>query len=146
MTIQQTTPDEAYKLLQAGYVYIDVRTEPEFADGHPVTAVNVPIGFPDPATQQMRMNPQFLEVVTAHFGRDAKIVVGCRSGARSQRAAELLSEAGFVNVVNMQGGFTGLYDQTGHAIVLGWSKRNLPVCESCAPEHAYSHLSVATGT
>src|SRR5512139_2346555 len=137
MPIRQITPAEAHRLLEAGYRYIDVRTEPEFAAGHPATAVNIPVAFPDPATRQMTVNPDFLRVVEAHFPKDAKIVVGCQSGARSQRAAEVLVQAGYSEVLNMQGGFGGARDQTGRSIATGWSECGLPVCRNCGAEHTY---------
>lgn len=143
MAIQQVTPDEAQKLLSEGYRYIDVRTEGEFASGHPATAVNVPVVFPDPATRQMVVNPDFVRVVEAHFAKDASIVVGCQAGGRSQRAAELLSEAGYTRVVNMQGGFGGARDQTGRTVVAGWHERGLPVCKDCGAENSYAALRAA---
>lgn len=140
MPIQQTTPDEAPTLLGQGFRYIDVRTEPEFAGGHPAGAVNIPVVFPDPATQQMTVNADFLAVVEAHFPKDAKIIVGCQSGMRSQRAAELLSQAGYRTVINMQGGFGGARDQTGRTVIPGWSECGLPVCKDCAAENSYAGL------
>ena len=40
----------------------------------------------------------------AEIPRDKEIVVQCRSGARSQRIAELLKQQGYTNVVNLAGG------------------------------------------
>jgi rhodanese-related sulfurtransferase len=140
MPIQQTTPEEAYTLLRQGYRYIDVRTEPEFADGHPAFAVNIPVAVPDPRTRQMVINPEFLSVVEAHFAKDTKIILGCQSGGRSQRAAELLAQAGYAQVVNMQGGFGGLRDQTGRTVVPGWNECGLPICKDCSPNDTYATL------
>jgi rhodanese-related sulfurtransferase len=141
MAIRQVTPDEAHKLLSdEGYRYLDVRTEGEFADGHPATAVNVPVVFPDRGTGQMALNPDFLTVVEAHLPKDTKLVVGCLSGGRSQRAAELLTQAGYAHVVNMQGGFGGARDQTGRSVVAGWAERGLPVCKDCGAENSYAGL------
>jgi rhodanese-related sulfurtransferase len=140
MAIQQTTPPEAQRLLGQGYRYIDVRTEGEFAHGHPAGAVNVPVVFPDPATRQMTMNPEFVSTVKVHFPKDAKIVIGCQAGGRSQRAAELLAQAGYANVVNMQGGFGGARDQSGRTVVPGWQESGLPVCKDCGAENSYPGL------
>ncbi len=141
MSIRQVPPDEAYKLLSdEGYRYVDVRTEGEFAAGHPATAVNVPVVFPDRATGQLAMNADFLTVVEAHLPKGTKIVVGCGSGGRSQRAAELLAQAGYSHVVNMQGGFGGARDQTGRTVVAGWAERGLPVCKDCGAENSYAGL------
>ncbi len=140
MTIRQITPDEAHKLLAEGHRYIDVRTEEEFASGHPATAVNIPIVVPAPTTRQMVMNPDFVEVVEAHFSRDAAIVLGCQAGGRSQRAAEVLAQAGYSHLANMQGGFGGARDQTGRIVVQGWQERGLPVCKDCGAENTYAVL------
>lgn len=40
----------------------------------------------------------------AEIPRDRDIVVHCRSGARSQRIAELLKQAGYLRVANLAGG------------------------------------------
>ena len=69
-------------------VYIDVRTEREFANGHPQGAVNIPVAFPDPA-RGMMMNPDFVKVVEANFPHDKKIIVGCQAGPRSNAAARI---------------------------------------------------------
>ncbi len=140
MTILQTTPAEAQQLLSQGYRYLDVRTEPEFAGGHPAGAVNIPVVVPDPNTGQMMMNPDFLAVAQAHFPKDAPLVVGCQAGGRSQRAAELLAQAGYANVVNMHGGFGGARDQTGRTVVAGWRECGLPVCKDCGAENTYAGL------
>ncbi len=140
MTIPQRSPEQAHELLRQGYCYIDVRTEPEFASGHPATAVNIPVAVPDPHTGQMVINRDFLSVVEAHFPKDAKIILGCQSGGRSQHAAELLTRAGYAQVVNMQGGFGGARDQTGRTLVPGWRECGLPICEECGVNDAYAAL------
>src|SRR6266446_1057891 len=104
MSIKQTTPPEARQLMAAGYQYIDVRTEGEFAAGHPEGAVNIPVVFPDPVTRQMAVNREFLPTIEKHFARDARLVLGCQSGGRAQRAAEILEAAGYTDIYNMQGG------------------------------------------
>jgi rhodanese-related sulfurtransferase len=140
LPIEQTTPEAAQQLMRQGHRYIDVRTEQEFAGGHPTGAVNIPVAVPDPATGQMAMNPDFLSVVQAHFPKATRIIVGCQSGMRSQRAAELLAQAGYATVINMQGGFGGARDQMGRTVVSGWSESGLPVCTECAPENSYAGL------
>src|SRR5262249_46700614 len=140
MPIQQTTPEEAQQLIGQGYRYIDVRTEEEFAAGHPATAVNIPVASPHPATGQMMMNPDFLAVTQAHFPKDARVIVGCQSGGRSQRAAEILAQAGYMHVANMQGGFGGMHDQMGRVVVPGWSGSGLPVCSNCGAANTYAGL------
>jgi adenylyltransferase/sulfurtransferase len=47
----------------------------------------------------------------AEIPRDREIVVQCRSGARSQRIAELLQQSGYQNVVNLAGGILAWSDE-----------------------------------
>ncbi|MDE3200835.1 MAG: molybdopterin-synthase adenylyltransferase MoeB [Acidobacteriota bacterium] len=46
----------------------------------------------------------------AEIPRDRDVVVQCRSGARSQRIAELLAQAGYTNVSNLAGGILAWSD------------------------------------
>ena len=41
--VKRVTPPEASTLLGEGWVYLDVRSIPEFDDGHPPGAANVPL-------------------------------------------------------------------------------------------------------
>ena len=47
----------------------------------------------------------------AEIDRDREVVVHCRSGARSQRIAEFLKQAGYPNVVNVAGGILAWSDE-----------------------------------
>jgi sulfur-carrier protein adenylyltransferase/sulfurtransferase len=47
----------------------------------------------------------------AEIDRDREVVVHCRSGARSQRIAELLAQAGYPRVVNVAGGILAWSDE-----------------------------------
>jgi rhodanese-related sulfurtransferase len=127
MNIPQITPPDAYAALQKDpqAVYLDVRTEAEFEAGHPAGARNVPVVFFDAATRQPAPNPEFVVVVERHVPRSATVVVGCASGVRSQRACELLAQAGYTDVSNVRGGFNGARDPSG--AVPGWAEAGLPV-------------------
>lgn len=100
-------------------VYVDVRTEEEFAQGHPPGAYNVPILFS--TSFGMQPNPNFIAAVTKHFPKEKRIVFGCKSGGRSERACEALTEHGYRNLVNMAGGFHGAYDMSGNVVQQGWA-------------------------
>jgi sulfur-carrier protein adenylyltransferase/sulfurtransferase len=43
--------------------------------------------------------------------RDREIIVHCRSGARSQKIAELLKQSGYKDVVNVAGGILAWADE-----------------------------------
>ena len=115
-TIKYVTVQQAHDQQREGATYIDVRSVPEFQQGHPDGAFNVPLMHADPATRQMRPNGAFLDVIRANFRPDAKLVIGCQMGGRSQHAAEILANAGYVDVANVLGGYGGA-PQMGHA---GW--------------------------
>jgi hypothetical protein len=50
-------------------------------------------------------------------------------GGRSQKAAEILTGAGYRDVCNVQGGFNGARDVLGRVVVPGWRDAGLPVSE-----------------
>src|SRR5262245_66307528 len=104
MAVKEITPQQAHDILTADptVVYIDVRTEREFANGHPAGAVNIPVAFPDPA-RGMMANPDFVKVVEANFPHTAKIIVGCQAGPRSTAAARMLEQTGYQDVSNLLG-------------------------------------------
>jgi len=103
LTIKRVAPEEAQRMVQeGGYVYLDVRSVPEFDGGHPEGAYNVPFMKMTPAG--MKPNLTFIQTVAKTFGTDDKILVGCRSGGRSARAAIALVSVGFTAVVDVKGG------------------------------------------
>jgi len=145
MAIKEITPQEAHDILgkEQGSVYIDVRTEREFVNGHPAGAVNIPVAFPDPA-RGMVMNPDFVKVVESHFPKDKKIVVGCQAGPRSNAAAGLLQQAGYQDVSSMVGGFGGMRDPMGKVIAPGWSSLGLPASQDNGEGVSYASLAGKT--
>jgi rhodanese-related sulfurtransferase len=136
MTIKHVTVQQAQQQQTAGAAYLDVRSVPEFEQGHPAGAFNVPLLHMDPRTRQMSPNPDFVAVVKANFPPDAPMVVGCQMGGRSQHACEVLSSAGFHDVANVLGGWGGA-PQMGHT---GWAQAGLPIDTATDPGHAYDTL------
>lgn len=128
MAIKQAEPPQAHETLMQnpGAIYLDVRTENEFAQGHPAGAINIPVVFIK-APGQMEPNPEFLAVVEKVLPRGTKLVVGCLSGGRSQRACEMLEGAGYSDLTNVRGGFGGARDASGQITVRGWRDAGLPV-------------------
>ena len=74
----------------AGAVLLDVRTEPEYAEGHVSGAVNLPL-------QSLQ---EVADVVPA---KDTPLFLYCRSGARSGQATSLLQRMGYTRVTNIGG-------------------------------------------
>lgn len=142
MAVKQTTPPQAHDILEKdpAVIYLDVRTVPEFTAGHPQRGINIPVIFFQ-APGQPAPNPDFLKVVEVNIPKDAAVIVGCQAGGRSQRAAEIMAQAGYSNVTNMQGGFGGGQDQMGR-VVPGWRDAGLPV--SADNGEGVSYVSLAT--
>jgi rhodanese-related sulfurtransferase len=122
--IKRVSPKEAQALLAEGYVYVDVRSEPEFAEGHPAGAYNVPLMHLGGGG--MTPNPRFAEVMRARFPADTKIVVGCKAGGRSLRAANVLVGEGFTAIVDQRAGWDGARDAFGKVTEAGWGPEGLP--------------------
>ncbi len=82
---------EAYALYQQNDVFVlDVREQFEWDEFHIPNTTLIPLG-----ELAGRVN---------EVPRDAKIVVVCRSGNRSQEGRDILKQAGFENVTSMNGG------------------------------------------
>ena len=122
----RVTPQDAHTLMvNGGYIYVDVRSVQEFEAGHPAGAYNVPLLHMAPGG--MVPNVDFVRVVSAHFDKGAKLVVGCKAGGRSMRAADALVSAGFTNVVDQRAGFDGVRDAFGAVTEAGWAQEGLAV-------------------
>jgi rhodanese-related sulfurtransferase len=118
--IVRISPAEAAQKLSEGWTYVDVRTTQEFEAGHPAGALNVPIAHREGP------NPDFIGAMKANFPTDAKIVVGCKSGTRSARAAQVLVAEGFANVVDQRAGWDGTRNPFGQVVEAGWAGAGLP--------------------
>lgn len=123
MPIARITPNQAKEILDQDpeAIYVDVRSIPEFTQGHPIQAVNIPLMHYNPAQGGMVPNPDFPKVAQAALPRDKKLLVGCKAGPRAQKACEILSQQGFQNLFFVDGGFGGNDHQKG------WKDLGLPV-------------------
>jgi rhodanese-related sulfurtransferase len=118
------TPEDASEKLAEGWTYVDVRTTQEFEAGHPAGSINVPIMHA--GGTGMTSNPDFVRVMVATFAKDAQIIVGCKSGGRSLRAAQMLLAEGFTNVLDQRAGWDGARSPFGEITEPGWSRAGLP--------------------
>jgi len=145
MPINQVEPPQAHDILKSNpeAIYLDVRTEPEFAQGHPEGAINVPVVFIK-GPGQMELNGEFVDVVAKTLAPGKKLVVGCLAGGRSQRACELLEAAGYTDLTNVRGGFGGARDAAGEVVVTGWRDAGLPVSSEVG-ENSYQALRRKAG-
>jgi rhodanese-related sulfurtransferase len=109
------SPAEAHaKMTGEGFTYVDVRTAVEFAEGRPAGSVNVPL------------DDAFVPAMGAKFPKDARIVVGCKAGGRSLRAARALIAAGYTNILDQRAGFDAARGAFGEVTEPGWSRAGLP--------------------
>ena len=88
-TVEEIDPKTANALIEDGALLLDVRNDDEWATGHAPAATHMPLG---------ELSERHTELPA-----DRRIVVICRSGARSSRATEALVDAGY-DVVNLAGG------------------------------------------
>lgn len=139
---KRLSPEEAQAALAEGYVYVDVRSEPEFDSGHVPKALNVPVSHL--VNGSFVPNPDFLAVMEAAFPRDAKLLVGCKSGGRSLKAVGVLQKAGYTDLVELRTGFDGGKDAFGRPEP-GWSKKGLPVEVGPTPGQTYSDVKARKG-
>ncbi len=92
MGLSRITPERARELIdKGGITVLDVRTETEFSSGHLPGALL--ITDKDIPLKADELLPD----------KDAPLLVYCRSGKRSERAAMLLSAMGYKNVSDMGG-------------------------------------------
>jgi rhodanese-related sulfurtransferase len=141
MSYRRITPDEADAQMKSGdgTIYLDVRSRREFIAGHPDGAINIPILEPDDSGR-MVPNPEFLAVAEKVLPRDARLVVGCQVGKRSDAACRVLEEAGFTDLANVEGGFGGAKDILGRLVQPGWLQLGLPVSDDNGDGVSYESL------
>ncbi|MGK5031155.1 rhodanese-like domain-containing protein [Janthinobacterium sp. MDT1-19] len=117
---------DAWQLVQAGKAaLVDVRTNEERTFvGYVPASLHVAWA----TGTAMHRNPRFVrELESKVGGKDAVVVLLCRSGKRSAAAAEAAAKAGFTHVFNIAQGFEGDLDaqqQRGHSG--GWRWHALP--------------------
>jgi len=84
---------------------IDVRTPKEFAKGHLLGALHIPV--------------EDLRTSLSSVPRDRRLVVHCHSGFRGHLAVRILKQNGYANVANVTGGWVNLESEGGFATEAG---------------------------
>ena len=82
---------------------LDVRTADEYSEGHIANAKNVNIMADD------------FDAQVATLDKTKPVLVYCKVGGRSAKAATRLKELGFTNIIDLDGGFNS------------WSNDNKPI-------------------
>ena len=90
-------------------IFIDVRTDEEYREGHILHCLHAPLGLLDSKLQ------------TIGKYKDRPLIVYCRSGNRSGRAGGILKKQGFNEIYNLAGG------------VMAWQSANLPLTKDKSP-------------
>lgn len=118
-------PELAWSLVSAGEArLVDVRSaeERKFV-GHVSESLHVPWATGTSLTR----NPRFVRELEAKVGKEARVLLLCRSGKRSALAAEAAAKAGFTQVFNVLEGFEGEIDAQQHRGGQdGWRFHQLP--------------------
>jgi rhodanese-related sulfurtransferase len=120
------SPLDAWRLFSTGHArLVDVRSAEELKFvGHVPQVLNVPWA----TGLSLNRNPRFVkELENKAGGKQAVILLLCRSGKRSAQAAEAATKAGFTSVFNVSEGFEGDLDpQHQRGALGGWRHWNLP--------------------
>jgi len=104
VAVPEISVGELADRMAAGAFVLDVRQPDEYLDGHVPGAQLVPLGE--------------VPVRAGDLPADTEILVICRSGARSHRAAEFLIDQHQLRAVNVAGG-TLAWIESGRDVVVG---------------------------
>ncbi|MFC3835015.1 MULTISPECIES: rhodanese-like domain-containing protein [Deinococcus] len=102
--MEEITPQEGQRRVQAGAVLVDVREQNEYDEVHAEGALLIPLSE--------------FEARHGELPKDRELVMICRSGARSARAGEYLEQQGYSQVANLTGG-TNAWVESGLPSVKG---------------------------
>jgi len=80
--------NRALELINDGAVVIDVRSIDEYNSGHIKGSINIPLDIIDTVT----------------YDKNTTLIVYCATGVRSQEAVNKLSDMGYTNLYNLDGG------------------------------------------
>ena len=137
---------------QPGTLLIDVRTRAEVTFVGQAAGVdrNIPYMVVDEfwefdekkGTYKLSVNPDFAAKVEAlvadrGLGKDATLILMCRSGSRSAKAANLLAKLGYAHVYSVVDGFEGDKGPAGVRDVNGWKNSGLAWSYKLPPETVY---------
>lgn len=90
-------------------VFIDVRTDDEYKEGHIQYSLHAPLGLLDTKLKDI-----------AKY-KNRPLIVYCRSGSRSSSAGATLKKQGFEEIYNLTGG------------IMAWQNANLPLTKDKSP-------------
>lgn len=95
MNIGEINAADVMTEVNSGSVFVDVREPYEIDE----VAYDIPGHLQIPLGEiQVRMN---------EIPKGGKVIIGCRSGARSMNACQFLAMQGYADIKNLNGGITG---------------------------------------
>lgn len=103
------------KQLPKNALFIDVRTPEEFKSSHARGSINIPYEFD--VDGERVVNKDFVDKINLLTDDDYEkdIVVICRIGERSIKAAEALSDEGYEKIINIKKGYVNGWRKAGLA-------------------------------
>lgn len=119
-------PDEAYEILKSapGARLVDVRSRAEldFVGRIPGAVEIELLSYPG-----MKPNLNFLTALEQQVDKESLVMFICRHGAVSHQAAQVATQAGYLDCYNVLTGFEGDANAEKHRNVLnGWRVLGLP--------------------
>lgn len=97
-SVKDVSPQQAAEMQRQSSLIVDVRENDEWNAGHIAGAIHIPL-----SEISNRLNE--LEKY-----KNAPVIMQCRSGVRSAKAANLLAKSGFMQIYNMEGGLNAWQD------------------------------------
>jgi len=152
------TADDAYKHTMANMektLFVDTRTPSElnYLGAATVMDAHVPLVFMDTTAWDDKKhrykraeNKNFVSDVDAvlkkkGLGKDDTVILMCRSGKRSAKAADMLADAGYTKVYSVVDGYEGDKAKDGpdkgKRTVNGWKNSGLPWTYSLDKDYMY---------
>lgn len=119
-------PDEAYEILKSapGAMLVDVRSRAELDFvGRIPGAVEIEwMTYPG-----KKISPNFMVSMERQVDKESLVMFICRNGGCSHQAAQLATQAGYLDCYNVLAGFEGDANASKHRNVLnGWKVLGLP--------------------
>ncbi len=91
--VSEVTPEQAAQLFKDNKaIIVDVREQDEWNEQHIDGAIFIPLGEVESRLGELAAY------------KDSQVIMQCRSGRRSEKAAKMLMNAGFDQVYNLKGG------------------------------------------
>lgn len=117
-SIASLTADEVAELLQKkNTLVLDVRRATEYEQGHVIDAINIPLDY--------------LEENKQNIPRNKTVYVYCAAGYRSMAFVSFLRAQGYINLIDVHGGFKAIKSSASFAGILTGAEATSPAQKFC---------------